>query len=129
VNHCGTVRQVIAETYWASRRDRCIRVIFIARRLARTRASSSGAAIGFSISPSSTTTRPSFIGSVIIGTGIFAVSGTCAHRSLTGEVSLRSFDAVRMLDQSKPMASALSRLSRAQGTVVTVRTAFQAGFD
>ena len=55
----------------------------IAARLARTLAISSG------------------LGPSIIGTGFFGVVGTDIPRSRTSEASFRSFDAGRMLDQSR----------------------------
>ena len=49
--------------------------------------------------------------------GLGGVSPTRTHRSLSIEVSLRSFDSVVRIVRSQPMASALSRLPCAQGTV------------
>jgi hypothetical protein len=64
--------------------------------------------------------------------GLGGVSRTRTRRSLSIEISLRSFDSVVRIVRSQPMASALSRLPRGQGTVVgsgrtsvSVRTAAQ----
>ena len=102
MNRCGTGRQLIAQAYWASRRDLCIRVTFAARSIARTRAINSGATIAVIGATSPLSTAVPFIDSVIIiGTGFFGVVGTDITRSRTSEVSFRSVDAGRMLDQSR----------------------------
>jgi len=90
------------QAYWASRRDLCIRVTFAARSIARTRAINSGATIAVIGATSPLSTAVPFIDSVIIiGTGFFGVVGTDITRSRTSEVSFRSVDAGRMLDQSR----------------------------
>ena len=104
MNRCGTVRQVTAQAYWASRLDRRVVRVFMARRIARTRAINSGATVAAfgSTGPSASTAMVSLVsGSSFIVSAFVLVSGTRTHRSRTSEVSFRSFDAGRMLDQSR----------------------------